>query len=85
MNTEPFPTRYQRWEAMRALDQEEKARIAFLNTTPAPNPPELVAPVLVGVLRSFCVGGRRQEAGGTIELQRFDAESLAAIGRCVVL
>jgi hypothetical protein len=68
-------------ERMRGVDEEERARRAFLNKLPAANPPELLELVPVRVLRAFCVGGQRMEPGATVKLARHDAVSLAAIGK----
>ena len=66
----------------RGHEQLESERIAALmNHRPAPNPPELIAPTKCKVLRPFFVGGKQTEIDAEITLQRFDAISLAALGK----
>lgn len=45
------------------------------------NPPELLAPVRVRVLRPFCVQGARVEIGTEIELPRHVAVDLVTQGK----
>lgn len=47
--------------------------------------PRLLEPVRCRVLRAFCVGGARVEPGEIVELTRFDAQSMRALGRVEIL
>lgn len=52
---------------------------------PYREPAEHSRPVKVRVVKPFCFAGKRQEVDTLITLRRFDALSLAAAGRCVVI
>jgi hypothetical protein len=65
-----------------AIEREiERDRLAILDKPPAPNPPELLKPTRVKVLRAFCVARARVEPGEVVTLPRADADSLVAIGK----
>jgi len=54
----------------------------FDERAPTPrNDPALFEKITVKVLRPFCVAGQRLEPGAFVELARFDAESLRALGK----
>jgi len=74
------------WMQRGAHDEMERERQAVLSKPPAPNPPELLAPVKVRVLKPFGLGADRiAQLGEIVELPRHDAQSLAAIGRVELL
>ena len=58
-----------------------------VDRAPAPrNDPKLLAKVKVKVLRPFgLAGGRVAKVGEIVELPRYDAESLAAIGKVEIV
>jgi hypothetical protein len=71
----------------RAHEQIERERVAELQR-PIPkniNPPELLAPTKVRVLRPFYVAGKVAGVGSVVCIDSFTARSLAAIGKCEVL
>jgi hypothetical protein len=54
----------------------------FGRNEPVPlNPPHLVAPTRVKVLRAFCIKGKRVEPGSTVTIQFHLAKELEAIGK----
>ena len=77
--------RFERWDALRAVDEKERERVAYLNGPVPRNPPELLAPTRCRVLRPIFVRGARVEVGSEIELPLHDARSLAAIGRVAII
>jgi hypothetical protein len=57
-----------------------------VNLAPTPkNDPKLLAPVKVRVRWPFSVAGRRVEPDQVLELPRFDAESMRALGRVQII
>jgi hypothetical protein len=73
------------WHQHQAFDQLERERFAELSKPFPGNPPELLAPTRVKVLRPFCVGGKPLAIGTTTTLPRADADSLVAIGKVQLL
>jgi hypothetical protein len=74
-----FSCGWRQGHAYSALEAEHRA---ILHQPPAKNPPELLAPVRVRVLKPFGIGaGRVAEPGTMIDLPRHDAESMAALRR----
>jgi hypothetical protein len=70
----------------RAYEQSDRERIAELNAPPARNDPTLFEKVRARVLRPFYIGGGKvAQEGDTLELERHDAESMAAIKRVKLL
>lgn len=63
----------------------ELERLAELNKPIPTNPPHLLVPTRVRVLRPFMVKGQRVEVGAVVELQFHVARDLASIGKCEVL
>ena len=76
---------YNNWSPRQIVDDSERARLAELNKRPAPNPPALLAPVRIRVLKSFYACGRRLEVNEIVELQRHDALSMRALGKVKLL
>jgi hypothetical protein len=69
----------------RGHEQLERERIAELHKPFPGNPPELLKPTRCKVLRPFSVAGRRVEPDQVLELPRFDAESMRALGRVQII
>ncbi|MBS0183604.1 MAG: hypothetical protein JSS39_14515 [Nitrospira sp.] len=49
------------------------------------NPPNLMRQVRVRVVKSFCIGGKVLQVGEKVSIAWHDAQSLAALGKCVFL
>jgi hypothetical protein len=80
-------TRLSTWEARETVAEQERRRLQFLNA-PLPkdlNDPKLFEPVRVRAVRSFFVKGQAVEAGKTVQIERHLANSLASVGRVVIL
>lgn len=80
-----FGERLQTNAAMRTMAEWERERVAVLNGPAPKDRPELMALVRCEVLRAFCVNGRRVEPGAVVELPRYEAKSMQAIGRVRLL
>jgi hypothetical protein len=66
--------------------ERERLHQAYLRGPMPRNPPELMAPVKVRVLKAFGIGGGKvAEPGTEIELPKFDAVSMAALRRVELL
>lgn len=78
-------SRIRSFSIMRQADEAERERVAVLNGPPPKNDPALLTPVRVRVVRPFCILGERKDVGEIVTLQRHDALSMAAIGRCEIL
>ena len=81
----PFETRFRNWTRAQAEQEHERERVAFLNQPPPANPANLTMPTRCRATRSFYVRGRCILPGTVLEIERHDAESLAAIGRVELL
>lgn len=77
--------RVARFQAIRAVQDSERDRVAVLNAPPPKNPPALLAPATCLVLKAFCTEGRRREPGEIVTLTAFDAGSMAFLGRVKIL
>lgn len=73
--------RLNRWQQWRTANEVERDRIGYLNGPLPRNAPELLEPTRCVVLRPFFVGGQSVEVGAVVTLPRYDAVSLAAIGK----
>jgi hypothetical protein len=76
------------WRQGHAYSYLEAERIAQLQQPihPETNPAALTKLVRVRVLKAFgLAGGKVAEVGSEVELPRFDATSLAAIGKLEIL
>ena len=73
------------WNHGRGHEQLAAARRTELERPFKGNDPALMKPTKCTVLRPFFVAGRRVEPGETVELQRHDALSLAALRKVAIL
>ena len=80
-----FSEKFERYLAIRELEFADKERDGFLRRAPAANPPHLMRPVRVLVLRPFCINGKAICIDNVVELPFFDARSLAALKKCEII
>jgi len=73
--------RYEQEEAW----EREQLRLAYMRGPVPKNDPRLLERVRCRVLIPFYVSGKVVEEGQTVELQRHDAESMAALKRVRIL
>jgi hypothetical protein len=71
--------RQRNWENLQRYEAAESERLAILAQRPAANPPELIRPVRVKVLRSFHVGGVSIQPGEIVDVERALATDLVAL------
>jgi hypothetical protein len=65
--------------------EREQLRAAYLRGPMPKNPPELIAPTKVRVLKPFHVGGEPAKVGQIVVLPRADAESMAALRKAELI
>ena len=70
------------WSRPRTNGDYERERLAVLCKLSAPNPPALLKPVQVKVLKPFSVAGRRVEVGEVMSLEEHDVRSLEFLKKC---
>ncbi|HEX7044491.1 MAG TPA: hypothetical protein VF203_07740 [Burkholderiales bacterium] len=77
-----FQNRFTNWLTHQATEAAERDRVAFLNTAQPRNDARLLAPTRVRVLRPFMVNGAPVKVNEIVTLERHEALSLRALGRC---
>jgi hypothetical protein len=80
-----FYSRFKDWQIHQAAEAYERDRAAFLNSAPPRNDPALLAPTRVRVLKPFRLKGEPVAVGQIVTLERHDALSLQALGRCELM
>jgi hypothetical protein len=80
-----FKSRFANWTRNQNAAERERERLATLNQPPPANPLHLTAPTRCRAIKSFYVRGHCVLPGTTLELERHEAHSLAAIGRVELL
>ena len=80
-----FDEKFRKFQVTRELAFEAQEQNAFLQRAPAANPPHLMVPTRVRVLRPFYVGGKLVGVDKIVELPAHDARSLSSLKKCEIL